>query len=99
MRYNIPVLAVALNDQALGSEYHKMLARNLKAGLSVIPTPDIGAVADAYGGRSRLARSVEELDAAVGAWLANPGPMIIDVRISRNVQTVSTRRLLYGRND
>ncbi len=99
VRYDIPLLVVVLNDQALGSEYHKMRAHNMKAELSTIPTPDIGSVAQALGGRGRLARSVEELSTAAAEWLAKPGPMIIDVRISRNVETISTRRLIFGRDE
>jgi acetolactate synthase-1/2/3 large subunit len=71
VRYNMPLLAVVLNDQALGSEYQKMRAHNMKAELSIIPTPDLGAVAKAYGGRGRLARSIDELRVAATEWLAN----------------------------
>jgi thiamine pyrophosphate-dependent acetolactate synthase large subunit-like protein len=99
VRYGIPLLVVVLNDQALGSEYHKMRAHGMDPELSTIPTPDIGSVAQSLGGRGRLARSVEELSAAAAEWLAKPGPMIIDVRISRNVETISTRRLIFGRDE
>jgi hypothetical protein len=36
---------------------------------------------------------------AIVEWLAKPCPMIIDVRISRNVLTVPNRRLLYARDE
>ena len=99
VRYKMPLLVVVLNDQALGSEYQKMRAHNMKAELSIIPTPDLGAVAAAYGGRGRLARSVDEVRVAAAEWVAKPGPMVIDVRISRNVLTLPHRRNLYGRDE
>lgn len=99
VRYQIPLLAVILNDQALGSEYHKMNAEGMKAELSIIPTPDLGAVGKVFGGRGRLARSIDEVRAAAAEWVAKPGPMIIDVRTSRNVVTLQKRRLLYARDE
>ena len=39
--------------------------------------------------------------AAASEWIADsdPGVMVIDARISRNVVTVPYRRLHYGRDD
>jgi thiamine pyrophosphate-dependent acetolactate synthase large subunit-like protein len=99
VRYKMPLLAVVLNDQALGSEYHKMRAHKMKAELSTIPTPNIGEIAKAMGGRGRLATTVEEVRAAAAEWVANPGPMIIDARISRNAITIAHRRVLYGKDE
>ena len=98
-RYGIPLLVIVLSDQALGSEYHKLRAHNMKAELSVIPTPYIGTVATAFGGRGRLVRSVDQLEASVREWLSQPGPTIIDMRISRNVESLATRRLQFGRDE
>lgn len=99
VRHDMPLLVVVLNDQALGSEYQKLKAHKLDADLATIPTPDLGAIAAAYGGRGRLARSVDEVRAAAAEWVAKPGPMIIDVRISRNVLSLPHRRVLYGRDE
>jgi thiamine pyrophosphate-dependent acetolactate synthase large subunit-like protein len=98
-RYDMPLLITVLNDQALGSEYHKMKAHDRQAELATIPTPDLGAVARAFGGRGCLATSESDVRAAATEWLANKGVMVIDARISRNVITVPYRRLHYGRND
>ena len=99
VRYNMPLLVVVLNDQALGSEYQNMVAHKMKAELSIIPTPDLVAVATGLGGRGRLASSVEEVRAAAAEWVAKPGPMIIDVRISRTVVNLSYRRRYYARDE
>jgi thiamine pyrophosphate-dependent acetolactate synthase large subunit-like protein len=99
VRYKMPILVVVLNDQALGSEYHKMVAHKMKAELSTIATPNIGEIAKSMGGRGRLAKTAEEVRAAAAEWVANPGPMIIDARISRNAITLAHRRVLYGKDE
>lgn len=74
-------------------------AAQINADLADVPSPDIGAVAIALGGRGCLARSIEELSAGTAQWIANPGPMIIDVRISRNVLPLHIRRMDYARDE
>jgi acetolactate synthase I/II/III large subunit len=99
VRYGMPLLVTVLNDQALGSEYHKMKSHNMQAELATIPTPDLGAVAVSFGGRGRLASTIEDVREAAREWVANKGLMVIDARISRNVVTVPYRRLHYGRDE
>jgi acetolactate synthase-1/2/3 large subunit len=99
VRYDLPLLVVVLNDQALGSEYHKMRTSDMRAELATITTPDLGAVARSFGGRGHLAASVEDVRSAAAEWVAQPGPMLIDARISRNVVTIPYRRLHYGRDE
>jgi thiamine pyrophosphate-dependent acetolactate synthase large subunit-like protein len=99
VRYEMPLLVVVMNNQALGSEYYKLDAHGMNAGLSTIPTPDLGAVAKAFGGRGKLALSVEDVRSAVAEWIKNPGPMMIDVRIARSVITLPYRRIHYGRDE
>ncbi len=99
VRYDMPLLVTVLNDQALGSEYHKMKATNQQAELATITTPDLGAVARSFGGRGQLATTIDEVRSAASEWLANKGVMVIDARISRNVVTVPYRRIHYGQED
>jgi thiamine pyrophosphate-dependent acetolactate synthase large subunit-like protein len=99
VRYGMPLLVTVLNDQALGSEYHKMKSHNMQAELATIPTPDLGAVAVSFGGRGRLASTIEDVREAAREWVADKGLMVIDARISRNVVTVPYRRLHYGRDE
>ena len=99
VRYEMPVLMVCLNNEALGSEYYKLDVHGMKKELSAIPTPDLGAVAKAMGGRGRLARTLDDVRAAAEEWVAKPGPMIIDARISRSVVTLPYRRVHYGKDE
>jgi thiamine pyrophosphate-dependent acetolactate synthase large subunit-like protein len=96
VRYGMPLLIVVMNNEALGSEYYKLDAHKMKSDLARIPTPDLGVVAKAFGGRGRLARSIEDVRAGVAEWVAQPGPMMIDARISRSVVTLPYRRIHYG---
>jgi thiamine pyrophosphate-dependent acetolactate synthase large subunit-like protein len=96
VRYGMPLLIVVMNNQMLGAEYYKLDAHKMNSALATIATPDLGAVATAFGGRGRLARSVDEVRAAVAEWVAKPGPMMIDVRIATSVITLPYRRIHYG---
>ncbi len=99
VRYNMPLLMVCMNNEALGSEYYKLDVKKMNAALATIPVPDLGAVAKAFGGRGRLARSIEDVRAAAAEWVAQPGPMMIDARISRSVLSLPYRRIHYGRDE
>ena len=99
VRYKMPLLVVVLNNEALGAEYYKLDAKQMDPLTSAISTPDLGAVGVSLGGRGHLARSIEELKKAVAEYVAKPGPMIIDLRISRSVISIPYRRMFYGRDD
>lgn len=96
VRHRIPICVVILNDQLLGAEYHKAKVKGLNADLARVPTPDLGAVGVALGGRGALVRDLESLRAAAEAYLADPFPTIIDVRISTSVISIPYRRLHFG---
>ena len=99
VRYDVPLLIFVMNNQCLGAEYYKLDAHKMDKETSVISTPDLGAVARAFGGRGYLARTVEEVKKATAEWVAKPGPMIIDVRVSRSVITLPYRRIHYGEDE
>src|SRR5262249_8293735 len=98
VRYGMPLLVVCLNNLALGSEYYKFDAHKMKADLATVGSPDLGAVGRAFGGRGRLVRSVDELRSATREFLENPAPMMLDVRISRNVITLPYPRIHYRKD-
>ena len=96
VRFRVPILVVVMNDEAIGAEYHKSAASGLETALTTMTTPDLGEVGRALGGRGTLARTVDDLAAAVRAFVADPAPTIVDVRISRSVLSIPYRRLWYG---
>jgi len=95
-RYGWPVLILVMNDEALGAEYHKSEAHGLRQDLSAIRSPDLGAVATAMGGAGATVRTMDQLEKAVGEFLADPKPTVVDIRISRAVMSVPFRRLWRG---
>jgi acetolactate synthase-1/2/3 large subunit len=99
VRYGMPLLIVVMNNQGLAMEYYHLHAHHMDAELATVSTPDLGAIAAACGGRGRLARSIEEVRAAVAEWVAKPGPMMIDVRIARSVVPFFNRRVHYGKDE
>ncbi len=96
VRYDVPLLVLVMNDQALGAEYHKALATDLDVGLTTIPTPDLGAVGRSLGGRGATVRSLDDLADALRSFVDQPGPMLVDVRTSRQVLSIPYRRLWFG---
>ena len=95
-RLGIKLLFIILNDEGLGAEYQKAKANGFDPNLAVVRSPDFGAVARGFGCRGRVARTVEEVAAGVDEFMAGDGPMVLDVRISRNVIAITYRRLHYG---
>jgi acetolactate synthase I/II/III large subunit len=96
VRYRVPLLVIVMNDEAIGAEFHKSVASGLDESLTRMTTPDLGSVGRSLGGAGALVRTPDELSAAVAEFLANPGPYLLDVRISRTVLSIPYRRLWYG---
>jgi thiamine pyrophosphate-dependent acetolactate synthase large subunit-like protein len=99
IRHKMPLLIVVLNNEALGSEYYKLDVHKMDKNLSVVPTPDLGAVARGFGGKGVLATNAGQVQKAAQEWVANPCPMIIDTRIERAVVTLPYRRIHYGSDE
>jgi thiamine pyrophosphate-dependent acetolactate synthase large subunit-like protein len=99
VRYNMPLLVIVMNNEALGAEYYKLDKSKMDVNTSVITTPDLGKVGVAMGGRGAHATTVDDLTKAVQEWVKKPGPMMIDLRISRSVPSVPYRRIHYGRDE
>lgn len=95
-RLGLKLLLIVQNDQGLGAEYHKLKATGFDPLLAGVRSPDFGAVARGFGCRGRLVRSLDELAAGIDEFLNGEGPMVLDVRISRNVVNITYRRMFYG---
>jgi thiamine pyrophosphate-dependent acetolactate synthase large subunit-like protein len=95
-RLGVNLLIAVFNDEALGAEYQKLVSKNMDARTATIPTPDLGAVARAFGCRGRQARTMEEVKAGLKEFMAGEGPMLLDIRVSRSVVSVPYSRLWFG---
>jgi thiamine pyrophosphate-dependent acetolactate synthase large subunit-like protein len=99
VRYNMPLLVVVMNNEALGAEYYKLDAHKMEVRGSEITTPDLGKVAVSFGGRGAHATTIDQLSTAIKEFVAKPGPMMIDLRISKSVPSIPYRRVHYGRDE
>ena len=95
-RLGLKLLFIILNDEGLGAEYHKLKASGFDANLAGVRSPDFGAVARGFGCRGRVVRTLDELASGINEFLQGDGPMVLDVRISRNVVNITYRRMFYG---
>jgi acetolactate synthase-1/2/3 large subunit len=46
-----------------------------------------------------MATTIEDLTAAAKEFVAKPGPMMIDLRVSKSVPSIPYRRVHYGRDE
>jgi acetolactate synthase I/II/III large subunit len=97
-RLGVKLLIAVFNDEALGAEYQKFVSKGMETRASAIPTPDLGAVARAFGCRGRLVRTLDQVNAGVDEFLAGEGPMLLDIRISRSVVSVPYSRVHFGQD-
>lgn len=95
-RLGLKLLFIVQNDEGLGAEYHKLKASGFDKNLAGVRSPDFGAVARGFGCRGQVVRTLDELASGIDAFMAGDGPMVLDVRISRNVVNITYRRMLYG---
>jgi thiamine pyrophosphate-dependent acetolactate synthase large subunit-like protein len=95
-RLGLKFLYVVMNDEAYGAEYHKLRAHERDGFLSVVKSPDFAGLGRDFGCGGRTARTLDEFSSAVDEFLAGDGPMVIDLRISRNVISVPYRRMHFG---
>jgi acetolactate synthase I/II/III large subunit len=97
-RLGVKLLYFIVNDEAYGAEYHKLRAKGLDGNLSAVPTPDFGALARVMGCRGRQAKTLDEVAAGIDEFMKGDGPMVLDVRISRNVISIPYRRVHFGQD-
>lgn len=87
VRYDVPILIVVMNDRALGTEYHSLTQYTDHADVSIIDTPDLGAVARAMGADGAAVRSMSDLE-DLEETLSRPpeGPFVVDCKVNREVK-------------
>lgn len=87
-RHRLNVLYVVINNAALGNVYLRALAMGPgPAALTELPTLDWAAFAGSLGVPGRRVEDPAELAPAFAAFVAQDGPMLIDVRCDRHALT------------
>jgi thiamine pyrophosphate-dependent acetolactate synthase large subunit-like protein len=95
-RLGLKFLYVVVNDEAYGAEYHKLRAHERDPMLSYVKSPDFAGLGRDFGCRGATARTLDEFSTAIDEFLVGDQPMVIDLRISRNVVSIPYRRLHFG---
>ncbi|WAJ44330.1 thiamine pyrophosphate-binding protein [Mycobacterium sp. Aquia_216] len=88
VRHGVDAIVIVLNDGAYGAEYDQFQKMELDPAMSVFAWPDLGPVADALGGRGFTVRNLAELDAALEAITTRDRPVLIDIKIDPDIQTM-----------
>jgi pyruvate dehydrogenase (quinone) len=79
---NLPIKIVIFDNGKLGFVDIEQKAAGLEPVFTDLKNPDFGKVAEAMGLWGRCVSKAGELDEAVGAWLAQPGPALLDVKVN-----------------
>ena len=95
-RLKLKFLYVVVNDEAYGAEFHKLRAHDRDPQLSYVKSPDFAGLGRNFGCRGSTARTMDEFAKGIDEFLAGDGPMVIDLRISRNVISIPYRRMHFG---
>jgi acetolactate synthase-1/2/3 large subunit len=89
VRRHANLLAVVLDDDAMGAELHKLRLRQVPSEAAVVPTPRLDLVAEGLGGRGAVVRDVKSLRAALADW-SGAGVHLVDAKVSTSVVDVSS---------
>jgi pyruvate dehydrogenase (quinone) len=80
---DIAVKVVVYNNGSLGFVELEMKVEGLLDAYTDLKNPDFARLAEVIGFRGWRVERNEELEAAVVAFLAHPGPALLDVRVNR----------------
>ena len=93
LRCNIPVVVVVMNNACLASEYQtqKRHQRTVKSVLDYRDV-DFAAVARSFGAFGVRVTETKDIEQAIRDALADGGPALVDVVVSREAQSPSANR-------
>src|SRR4051794_11118119 len=78
---NLPIKIAVFNNGKLGFIDIENKAAGMEPVFTDLKNPDFGEVAGAMGLWGHMASKAGELEDAVQAWLSQPGPAVLDVRV------------------
>jgi thiamine pyrophosphate-dependent acetolactate synthase large subunit-like protein len=87
VRYQIPLIVVVMNDEALGAEVHLGDLMGVPRSLCLIPTPSLAAVAESMGAEGFTIACSDDI-ASLACRLERPveRPLLLDCRINGDVR-------------
>lgn len=85
VRERLPIVVFVMNDRGYGQEVHVLAAKGHPSDLAQFQTPDLAAIASAYGATGHTVASPEDLP-LLKQWVAEArGPVVIDVLIDGSI--------------
>jgi pyruvate dehydrogenase (quinone) len=79
---NLPIKIVIFDNGKLGFVDIEQKAAGLDPVYTRLKNPDFGKLAEAVGLWGRSISKAGDLDEAIDAWLAQPGPALLDVKVN-----------------
>ena len=79
---NLPIKIVVYDNSKLGFVEIEQRAEGMLDLYTDLKNPDFGKVAEALGLWGRTVDKADELEEAIQAWLAQPGPALLNVRVN-----------------
>ncbi len=79
---NLPIKIVVFDNGKLGFIDIEQKSAGIEPIFTDLKNPDFGKVAEAMGLWGRSVSKAGELEGAVEAWLAQPGPALLDVKVN-----------------
>jgi len=83
--YGLPVKLIVMNNGYLGMvrQWQELFYNNRLCAVELNSFPNVELLAAAYGIKGRVVRTPSELRSALQEAMAEPGPYIMDVRVSQ----------------
>lgn len=92
-RHQVPLLVLVMNDGAYGAEVHKLRTKGFDGSVAIFEGPDLAAIACGFGWEGVIADRPGVIEAAIRSFGDRPRPMLVDVRVSRDVLSDPYQRL------
>ena len=86
VRAGARLTAIVFNDQALGTEYHRLARESAAAAMAVVPTPAVADVAEVLGAYGVSSGDLETVAESVRSALAHR-TSVVELRTSRAIES------------
>jgi pyruvate dehydrogenase (quinone) len=81
VQHKLPIKVAVFDNGKLGFIDIEQKSEGMLPLYTHLQNPDFGAVANAMGLWGRTVAKADELEAAIGEWLAYPGPALLNVKV------------------
>jgi acetolactate synthase I/II/III large subunit len=85
VNYGLPVKVIVMNNGYLGMvrQWQELFYNNRLCAVELSSFPNVEKLASAYGFKGRIVETPQQLQSALKEAMAEPGPYLMDVRVSQ----------------